>query len=413
LKIGEMLALSLTAQLGILPLVAVFFNRVTFSSLLLNIPAIPLVGAIMGSGFIFLALSPVSPGAAALLAQGIKFLIDVFLWISRSIDALPVLSYRIPTPGAAVIIGYYFFLLVLLFRSRFKGQRFLGFGLFAVFLAALATHPFPPRFAPALRVTFLDVGQGDSMLVEFPGRKKMLVDGGGTRDSSFDIGEHVVSPFLWRRGIKTLDYLVLTHGHPDHLNGLIAVSRNFRVNEFWEAFSPDNSPAYEELVRNLSAGSCRRRVFRGFRSQEGGVTIEVLHPEESSPHSRKADNDDSLVLKLTADGISILLAADIGRTSERDILDGQLVVRSQVLKSPHHGSRTSSSAAFLAAVEPRVVVITAGYRNPYGVPHPEVLKRYEAAGLLIFQTGRDGAVEVTVQTPGLRIRTAASPPCPN
>jgi competence protein ComEC len=407
LKTGELLALSLTAQLGVLPLVACFFNRVTFSSLLLNIPAIPLVGAIMGSGFVFLIVSPVSSGAASLLAQGIKILIDVFLRISCLFDAFPVFSYRIPTPPAAVVLGYYFFLLILLVRPRFKGQRFLGLSLYAVFMVVLITHPFPARSSPALRVTFLDVGQGDSMLVEFPGRKKMLVDGGGTPDSSFDIGERVVSPFLWRRGIKQLDYLVLTHAHPDHLNGLSAVAKNFRIAEFWEAFSPEKSPSYEELIKNLSSFSRRRRVFRGFRHQEGPVTIDALHPEESTPLTRKVDNEDSLVLKLTADGISFLLAADIGRASERALLDNQLVVRAQVLKSPHHGSRTSSSAAFLAAVEPRIVVITAGYKNSYGVPHPEILDRYKASGLLIFQTGRDGAVEVTVQTPGLRIRTAA------
>jgi competence protein ComEC len=407
LKTGELLALSLTAQLGVLPLLACFFNRVTFSSLLLNIPAIPLVGAIMGSGFVFLIVSPVSSGAAALLAQGIKILIDVFLRISCLFDAVPLFSYRIPTPPAAVVLGYYFFLLILLVRPRFKGQRFLGLSLYAVFMAVLITHPFPARSSPALRVTFLDVGQGDCMLVEFPGRKKMLVDGGGTPDSSFDIGERVVSPFLWRRGIKRLDYLVLTHAHPDHLNGLSAVAKNFRVAEFWETFSPEKSPSYEELIKNLSFFSRRRRVFRGFRHQEGTVTIDALHPEESAPLTRKVDNEDSLVLKLTADGISFLLAADIGRASERALLDNQLVVRAQVLKSPHHGSRTSSSVAFLAAVEPRIVVITAGNKNSYGVPHPEILDRYKASGLLIFQTGRDGAVEVTVQTPGLRIRTAA------
>ncbi|MFZ2054502.1 MAG: DNA internalization-related competence protein ComEC/Rec2 [Candidatus Aminicenantales bacterium] len=408
LKIGEFLALSLTAQLGILPLLAGLFNRVTFSALLLNIPAIPLVGLIMGSGFVFLALSPASPAMAALLAQGIKFLINVFLWISRLFDSIPVFSYRIPTPPPAVVIGYFLFLLLLLLRPRFRGQRILSFSLFAVFMAALITYPFPPRSSPALRVTFLDVGQGDSILVEFPGRKKMLVDGGGTPNSSFDIGEQVVSPFLWRRGIKKLDYAVLTHAHPDHLNGLVAVARNFRVAEFWEAFSPDKSPAYEELKRSLSEPALQRRVFRGFKLQEGPVIIEALHPEESTPFTRRVENDDSLVLRLTSDGISILLAADIGRASEKAIVGNRIIVRSQVLKSPHHGSRTSSSAAFLAAVEPRVVVICAGRGNIYGVPHPEILKRYEAAGMLVLRTDLDGAVEISVQAPGLHIRTAAS-----
>jgi len=408
LRIGELLALSLTAQLGVLPLLAGFFNRVTFSALLLNIPAMPLVGVIMGSGFVFLALSPPSPAMTALLVPGIKFLVNVFLWISRLFDAVPAFSYRIPTPPPAVVIGYYLFLLVLLLRPRFRGQRLLGFSLFAIFLAVLITYPFPPRPSPALRITFLDVGQGDSILIEFPGKKKMLVDGGGMPESSFDIGEQVVSPFLWRRGIKKLDYVVLTHAHPDHLNGLVAVARNFRVVEFWEAFSPDRNPAYEELKRSLSEPALQRRVFRGFKLQEGPVMIEALYPEESAPLTRKVDNDDSLVLRLTADGVSILLAADIGRASEKAIVDDQIIVRSQVLKSPHHGSRTSSSAAFLAAVEPRVAVISAGRGNIYGVPHPEILKRYEAAGMLVLRTDLDGAVEISVRTPGLHIRTAAS-----
>jgi competence protein ComEC len=409
-KAGKLLALSLAAQLGVLPLMASTFNRVTFSSLFLNVPAIPLVGAIMGSGFLFLALSAVCPGLAALLVPGIKFMLGAFLWISRLGGAVPVFSYRIPAPPLAVAIGYTFFLLALLLRPRFKGQRILGFSLFAVFLAVLITYPFPPTLSPALRVTFLDVGQGDSILVEFPGRKKMLVDGGGSPDSSFDIGEHVVSPFLWRRGIKKLDYLVLTHAHSDHLNGLVAVSRNFRITEFWEAFSPDKSPAYEKLKQYLSSVSSKRRVFRGFVHREGPVMVSVLHPEESSSLEKRIDNDDSLVLRLTANGISILLAADIGRDSEEAIVNGLLPVRSEVLKSPHHGSRSSSTPDFLTAVDPRVAVISAGRGGSSGVPHPDILERYKAAGLLILRTDLDGAVEVTVQTPGLHLRTAASRP---
>ncbi|MBN2408839.1 MAG: DNA internalization-related competence protein ComEC/Rec2 [Candidatus Aminicenantes bacterium] len=412
LKTGELLALSLTAQLGVIPLVAHLFHRVTLSSLLLNIPAIPLVGLIMGSGFAFLVVSPVSAGLAALLAPGIKALIDVFLWISRSLDCLPAFSYRIPAPPPAFVLGYYLFLLLILLRPRFKRQRALVSGLFFVFLAVLITYPFPARSSPSLRVTVLDVGQGDSILVEFPGKKKMLVDGGGTFDSNFDIGEQVVSPFLWRCGIKKLDYVVLTHAHPDHLNGLVAAARNFRIGEFWEAFSPAKSPAYEDLQRALSKSTLRRRVFRGFSIREGPLLIEALHPEESVPLTRKAENDDSLALRLTANGISILLAADIGRASEQDIVGRGLAVRSQVLKSPHHGSRTSSSPAFLAAVDPRVVVVSAGRGGSYGVLHPEVLKRYEAAGRIVFRTDLDGAVEITVQSPGLRIRTAASNPPP-
>jgi competence protein ComEC len=413
LRMTDLFAVSVTAQLGVLPLIAASFNRVTFSALLLNFPAIPLIGVVMGAGFIFLAVSPLSSVLAALMAPVLKFLIDAFLRISRSLDAVPFASYRLPGPRAGVIVGYYLFLLLLLAPRRFRAQKPLTALLFAAFGLTLIIFPFPSRYSPSLRLTFLDVGQGDSILIEFPGRKKMLVDGGGAVDAGFDIGELVVSPFLWRLGIKKLDYLVLTHGHPDHLNGLLSVARNFRVTEFWEAFSPEQSPAYAALQRTLERAERRRRVFRGFRHREGPVRIEALHPEPSVPLARKASNDDSLVLRLTQDGQSFLLAADVGAEAEQDIIDSRRAIRSCVLKSPHHGSRTSSSNAFLAAVEPEVVIISAGRSNSYGVPHPEILERYRAAGARILRTDRDGAVEVSVNGRALLIRTAASPAGPD
>jgi competence protein ComEC len=408
LRTSDLFALSLTAQLGVLPLLASSFNRVTFAALLLNFPAIPLIGLVMGAGFVFLAVSPLSSCLAALIAPVIRLLINVFLWISGSLDAVPGLSYRIPTPRPAVVIGYFSFLLLLLLPPRFKLQRLLTAFLFAVFLITLVTYPFAPCRSATLRLTVIDVGQGDSLLVEFPGRKKMLVDGGGIPESSFDIGEHVVSPFLWRRGIKKIDYLVLTHAHPDHLNGLLALARNFKVAEFWESFSPDKSPVYEKFKNSLSKSALRRRVFRGFRVREGQVTIEVLHPEPSALLTREARNDDSLVLRLKAENQSFLLAADIGIEAERNIIGSQLEIRSQVLKSPHHGSRTSSSEAFLAAVKPQVIIISAGAGNRYGVPHPEIVERYRASGACVLCTGQDGAVEISAKGRFLGLRTSVT-----
>jgi competence protein ComEC len=406
LKISELFALSLAAQLGVLPLLAASFNRVTFAALLLNFPAVPLIAVVMAAGFVFLAVASVSSGLAAWLAPVLKLLVSVFLRISCSLDAVPGASYRIPSPPAGVIFGYFLCLAVLLLRSRFRVQRPLTAALFALFLAAIVTYPFPPRSSAALRLTFIDVGQGDSILVEFPGRKKMLIDGGGALDPGFDIGEYVVSPFLWHCGIKKLDYLVMTHGHPDHLNGLQAVARNFRIAEYWEAFSPAGSEVYGRLKRSLSRSTRMRKAFRGFRVQEGEVAIEVLSPPLSFPLEREAVNDDSLSLRLTAGRRSFFLASDIGTEAEKGILDSGLEVRSQVLKSPHHGSRTSSSAAFLDAVRPEVVVISAGRGNVYGVPHADVLDRYRKAGARILDTGLDGAVEIAATEASLKIRTS-------
>lgn len=394
-KISELFAISLTAQIGVMPFLARSFHRVTFSGLILNFLAIPLTGLVMALGFVFLAVSWVSPLFARLLGHLLAVLVRAFLWTSGLSDSLPFLSYRIPTPHLLTVMGYLAALLIFLMRPRFKGQRLASAALFASFALVLVTYPFPPRFSPALAVTFLDVGQGDSILVEFPGRKKMLIDGGGVPDDSLDTGELVVSPYLWDLGVKTLDYLVLTHAHPDHLNGLKSVARNFRIGEFWEAVRPSADPAYEELKRSLRPSVVQKTVRRGFRLEKGAVRVEALHPGPDAAAAGGISNDQSLTLRISLGGRAFLLPGDIGSDAEAEILQTGAEIQAAVLKSPHHGSRSSSSEAFLDAVRPEIAVLTVGRGNLYGLPHPDILERYRRAGAHIFRTDEDGAVRAT------------------
>jgi competence protein ComEC len=406
LKITELFALSLTAQLGVLPFLARSFNRVAFSSLLLNLAAVPLTGLIMATGFVFLGLSLVSHFLAQALARVLTALVHLFLAVAHLLDGLPLFSYRIPTPPLLVVLGYFLFLLLALLTPKIKGQRLVTLAIFGVFLGLLVSYPFPCASSPALRLTFLDVGQGDSILVEFPGRKKMLVDGGGIPDDSFDIGETVVSRFLWSKGIKKLDYLVLTHAHPDHMNGLKAVARNFKIGQYWEAFSPPQSRSYGELKDNLGASVIQRRVFRGYRQQEGEVGVEVLHPAPEAPFTRETSNERSLVLRLSLGETAFLLPADVGSVAEAQILAENLTVRAQVLKSPHHGSRSSSSPEFLDRVRPEIVVVTSGRGNVYGFPNREVLERYQSFGAQVLRIDEEGAVVIAADGRDFVIRTA-------
>jgi competence protein ComEC len=404
LKISETFAMSLTAQAGVFPLIAGAFNRIIFSGLALNMIGIPLVGLIMAVGYIFLPVSFLSGGLAKLFAVAIAFLIKVFMLSTHLLDGLPFLSYRIPTPPLVVVVGYFLFLLLFLLPSQARKIKwFSGLGFTACF-SLLIFYPFSSA-VKNLTVTLIDVGQGDSILIEFPGRKKMLIDGGGLPVGTFDIGESVVSPFLWNKGIKNIDTLVLTHAHPDHLNGLAAVARNFGIGEFWEVGSPPGDKKYAALKKTL-AEIPQKRVSEGFVFREGQVTIEALFPKADIPPVFPPDNDRSLVLRMSCGTTSFLFPSDVGVNAEREILETGADLKSQVFKSPHHGSKSSSSAPFLKSAAPEIVVISVGRGNLSGLPHPEILERYRESGAKIYRTDLDGAIEISSDGRKISVRTA-------
>jgi competence protein ComEC len=407
LRISEIFALSLTAQVAVLPFMAVAFNRITFSALILNFVAIPVVAVIMALGYIFLMLTLMIPVAAGFLAKLIHSLVTFLIATSHFLDPIPGLSSRIPTPSIFIVLGYFFFLGLFLLPTRIRRQKLVTSVCFIFFLGLLVISPFPSR-SKNLKLTFLDVGQGDSILIEFPGRIKMLVDGGGTPEDIFDIGERIVSPFLWRKGIKKVDFLVLTHAHPDHMNGLKAIAKNFKIGEFWEAFSPKDNPSYSALIQRLSPKTKRRRMFRGKEEHSEGIKIEILNPEQKrDPIVSRVLNDESLVIRITYGKTAFFLAGDIGKAMEEELVHSSFNLRSDVLKSPHHGSDSSSSEEFLSAVGPRFVIISVGAGNSYNLPDLEVINRYHQAGAQIYRTDRSGAVEISSDGRTLSLRTAS------
>ena len=231
-----------------------------------------------------------------------------------------------------------------------------------------------------LELTAIDVGQGDSLLVVLPRGETILIDGGGRlvygrqRKSNLDIGEDVVSPYLWSRGIRRIDLMVATHSHQDHIGGLPAVMSNFRPKELWTGANP---PAeLLALARRLGIPASQKHPAGHF--ELSGAELEVLAPADDYVAENRGNND-SLVLRITYGSRSFLLTGDMERAIETRLLAAGANLHADVLKVGHHGSRTSSTQAFLDAVSPSVALISAGFENSFGHPHPDVLGRLVGA----------------------------------
>lgn len=279
----------------------------------------------------------------------------------------------------------------------------------------IAIFPFSPRWsAGKLELTVLDVGQGDSLFVVSPHGRTLLIDGGGAfggfpgREEHNGIapGEEAVSPYLWSRGFQRLDVVALTHAHQAHIGGLTAILENFRVGTLWIGREVESGALgnLEKLAREQKIPIVHEACGSAFAWDE--VESEFLWPEiapeEVGPAPR---NNDSLVLKLKYGERSILLPGDAEKQAEASILseNDDATLSADVLKVGHHGSKNSTMPRFLAAVLPRLAVISAGEDNPYGHPSPELLDRLTTAEIRILRTDRDGAVHVLTDGKQLEI----------
>ena len=391
LRLETALAGSLAAQAALLPLLASQFHRLTPAALVLNLIAVPLSGAVLLTGFGVLAVS-----WSATLASWAGDL----AWISahallRSCEPaswLPGLDPRVAVPSLLAVLVYAAGVVALL-RDTGRWRSFVLLGLGLLWMVA-------PRAAVGdgrLRLTVLDVGQGDGLVLRSPAGHVRLVDAGGTYDGHFDMGEAVVGPYLWSLGIARLDGLVVTHAHPDHAGGIPAIVRGFSVRDAWEGPAPRKDLVYDGLDAALTlAGIPRRSVARGMSEVWDGVFIRVLGPSPAGGRPWRTRNDDSVVLEVAFGEVRLLLTGDVEGPGEARLAAGHAAI----VKVPHHGSRSSSSPGFVERVAPRIALVSAGFRNRFGHPDPVVVARYRRVGRVLCTSG-EGAL--TVSTDGHRI----------
>jgi competence protein ComEC len=398
------------ALVGTAPLTALHFHQVSLIGPIANLPIVPIFGIVVVLALGATVLEPVAPGAAALLFQGGGLVLRPALALTRVLAAPGWAAVDVPVPSPLELALVYALLAGLLLLPRLPARALVLVAVAGLLTdAAWWTHRrLDDRW---LRVTFLDVGQGDGAVAELPGGKVVVIDAGGFPGSDFDTGEAVVAPFLGARKIGRLEAVAMTHAHPDHSGGLPHLLAHHRPKEFWWTGVPATGPAWERLQTALAGSGARVRLLTEGTVPPGVAgLVEVLHP---APGSGGSLNDSSLTLRLRHGRLAVLLTGDIEARAEGRLLRSGARLGSAVLKVPHHGSRTSSTAPFVARVAPAVAIMSVGADNRYNLPAPEVEARYRALGVCVLRTDRCGAI--TVETDGRRLRLRTHRPgchCP-
>lgn len=450
---------STAIQLSTLPLMAFYFNRVAPVGVLLNVIAGLLTGVLMLTALATIALAGVSAWVVSHLGVVVNAAHYLLVRAIEPFIDLPFATFRVAHYHGRIAVVYALYFLpiamiaVLIDRwqpiefvlpgdraanaERRKGSRSTRSGsvplvrtlrvlsgvAFIALLIAVISVPTKSTLGK-LTVYFLDVGQGDSAFIVFPGGRTMLVDGGGElqfgkrqlasdetdvdtfSEGAFSIGEAVVSRFIWSLGRTRVDYICATHADADHIGGLSAIARNFRVGEAIVGHAPDNDPEFDFFARTVGRRRIPLSIVRaGEHFEIDDVRIEVLWPPPASVTPVTSSNNDSVVLRLVYGSASVLLAGDIEQSAEESLVASQTDLRADILKVPHHGSKTSSTDAFINSVNPKYAVISVGERSRFGHPHATVVSRYVAKGIRILQTGICGTVTVSIDPETFDIET--------
>ncbi len=414
-RIISFLMVSLFAILGTLPLVMLYFNQISLIGLSANLVLVPLIGFLaVPAGLASVFIFPLSMQCAMWGIQASAWILKFSLKVIYFISGLPFAAVKTVTPTPFEICCYYMLLWAVLNIKRKPVARIVAVVVFVLCIGDAVFWMHHRYWHKDLRVTVIDVGQGTACLMELPGGYTVLADGGGFSDNTlFDMGERIIAPLLWRKKIKTVDTLVLSHPNSDHLNGLLYIAGHFNVKNVWTNGEPADTAGYKRFMEIIRDETINMPEFsRLERSREiNGVTLEILYPRQGylkkgETRKKNDSNNNSLVLKAGFGITSFLFPGDIMASGERKLIKlSEHKLKSTVLVSPHHGSKTSSTKKFLDAVNPEVVVIPAGWKNRFGFPHPSVIKKYNERGYRIFRTDKHGAVEMTTDGESLLINT--------
>jgi competence protein ComEC len=428
------IVVSLVVQVSMLPLSVVYFHRVAVSGVLLNL----WVGFFIALESFAAVLGALISHVSLMLASPFFIIADAANWLMLSLPRVlswaDWSSFRLPAYVGAGRLFYVLFFVPLIFLAVMLA-RWRPFDLrrpsemwtkrvlptiaatIILLVGIIVSHPFStPRPDGRVHIDFLDVGQGDSAFVTFPNGETWLIDGGGkvnyrSQDETDafapdtrGIGEAVVSEVLWYKGYSYIDHILATHADADHIQGLTDVAKNFGIGSAIFGRMPMDDPDFIALAEVLDRkGIPAEVVARGDRIDIGNVVVEVLYPQRAEDPNSISDNNHSVVLRIIYGSRSFLLTGDMERQAESDLLNNGGTITADLVKVAHHGSRTSSTAEFIAASHPQYAVISVGRHSPFGHPHPDVVEGWLASGAKVLTTGENGMISFSTSGKDLEI----------
>lgn len=407
--IKELLAANFSASLIALPLSLFYFKMVSLAGFLSGLLLVPLTALIIYIGLLLIMVAPVSSGLCTLLVVPAHVLLTLFLALTRFFSATLSLTIFKPSPSIFLVI----LILVSFYAAiRLKNRKYYRIAVplaWLIFILGntLALVDFSPYKPGRLEVFFLDVGQGDCELAVFPDGRALLIDGGGSSFSDFEVGRQVVLPFILQQGIR-VHWVAVSHFHPDHVRGICEIIPILKPREVWLSSTAVKDPFYHRFKQALERTKKTRiiPVDASFQKMVAGCRIECLQPQEFI-YSDYSLNNHSQVLKVSDAYHAFLFAGDIEKEVEDRLIEIECKrLPATVIKVPHHGSRTSSSDVFLTCVKPQWAVFSYASGNRFQFPHPQVTANYKNRGTLSFSTARRGGIKI-ISLPGrVKIETS-------
>lgn len=400
-KLSSLISVSIAAQLLILPVLAFYFNKISVYSILANLLIVPVLTVTLGLGFLLFAVSGFGPAVGSVVAFVLGLFVKYINGVIHVVSILPFSTVDIFTMNIWKMLAYYLLIAALYFILTKKGRRpvFTMMGVSAALvICLLAAGVYTGSF---LRVTFLNVGQGDAALIQIPGGKTVVIDGGGSSPvSKTDLGETLFVPYLKRNGVSTIDYAVLSHYNKDHAQGIAAAVRLMDVKNLVLPYRKDGEELEykEEIERTAREKGVNILYFKeGDRLDIGDAHFVAFAPTQRNAENKAfSENNKSLVLKLTYGETSFLFTGDIELEAESKVANYGDAIRADVLKVAHHGSKNSSTAKFIKTCAPKYAIISEGKDNVYGFPARETINTLVNHDVDIYQTSECGDIRFYV-----------------